>query len=73
MLSLNNNLKKENNKFQRTIQRRFEIDKLPKKLQDWYLFTYDEFIKELGKRKLNYHYQKNQSGKISLLKNLKRY
>ena len=40
------------NKFQRTIQRKFEIDKLPKKLQDWYLLTYDEFIKELGKKKI---------------------
>ncbi len=39
-------------KFQRTLQRKFEIDSLPKKLQDWYLLTYHEFIKELGKKKV---------------------
>jgi type II restriction/modification system DNA methylase subunit YeeA len=25
---------------------------LPKKLQDWYLLTYEEFIKELAKKKI---------------------
>lgn len=40
------------NKFQRTIQRKFELDDLPKKLQDWYKLTYPEFIKELAKKKV---------------------
>lgn len=39
-------------KFQRTILRKFEITDLPKKLQDWYLLTYAEFIKELAKKKI---------------------
>ena len=39
-------------KFQRTIQRKFELDELPKKLQDWYLLSYPEFIKELAKKKV---------------------
>jgi type I restriction-modification system DNA methylase subunit len=39
-------------KFQRTIQRKFELEELPKKLQDWYKLTYAEFIKELGKKKV---------------------
>jgi hypothetical protein len=39
-------------KFQRTIQRKFELEDLPKKLQDWYLLPYPEFIKELGKKKV---------------------
>ncbi|MHB1107700.1 MAG: hypothetical protein ACYCZ2_15200, partial [Lutibacter sp.] len=32
--------------------RKFELDQLPKKLQDWYLLTFPEFIKELGKKKV---------------------
>ena len=39
-------------KFQRTIQRKFELEELPKKLQDWYKLTYTEFIKELAKKKV---------------------
>ncbi len=39
-------------KFQRTLQRKFELETLPKKLQDWYLLTYPEFIKELTKQKV---------------------
>ena len=39
-------------KFQRTIKRKFEIEVLSKKLQDWYLLTYPEFIKELAKKKV---------------------
>ena len=27
-------------------------DELPKKLQDWYLLSYADFIKELGKKKI---------------------
>ena len=52
ILNLIKGLNEISQKFQRTIQRKFEIDKLLKKLQDWYLLTYDEFIKELGKKKI---------------------
>jgi hypothetical protein len=39
-------------KFQRAMQRKFELEDLPKKLQDWYKLTYPEFIKELAKKKV---------------------
>ncbi len=42
-----------NNKFQRTLQRKFKgLDKLPKKLESWYELSYAEFIKELAKKKI---------------------
>ena len=53
MLSMNKELQEQSQKFQRTIQRKFELEELPKKLQDWYKLTYTEFIKELGKKKVN--------------------
>lgn len=49
---LNKNIQEQSQKFQRTIQRKFELEDLPKKLQDWYKLTYPEFIKELGKKKV---------------------
>lgn len=52
MLSLNKELKEQSQKFQRTIQRKFNLEDLPKKLQDWYLLTYADFIKELAKKKV---------------------
>jgi len=52
MLLLNKELQEQSQKFQRTIQRKFELEELPKKLQDWYLLSYSEFIKELGKKKV---------------------
>jgi len=52
MLSLNKEFKELSSKFQRTIQRKFEIDELPRKLQDWYLLSYSDFIKELAKKKV---------------------
>jgi hypothetical protein len=39
-------------KIQRSIERKFELQILPKKLQDWYLLSYADFIKELGKKKI---------------------
>ena len=42
----------QSQKFQRTIQRKFELEDLPKKLQDWHLLSYQEFIKELVKKKV---------------------
>ncbi|WP_158730243.1 MULTISPECIES: Eco57I restriction-modification methylase domain-containing protein [unclassified Flavobacterium] len=52
MLSLNKELIQQSQKFQRTIQRKFEIENLPKKLQDWYLLSYTDFVKELTKLKI---------------------
>jgi hypothetical protein len=52
MLSLNKELQEQSQKFQRTIQRKFDLEELPKKLQDWYKLTYPEFIKELAKKKV---------------------
>jgi type I restriction-modification system DNA methylase subunit len=52
MLSLNKVLQDQSQKYQRTIQRKFELEVLPKKLQDWYKLTYLEFIKELAKKKV---------------------
>ena len=45
-------LEEQSQKFQRTIQRKFELEELPKKLQDWYKLSYAEFIKELAKKKV---------------------
>lgn len=52
MLQLNKDVKDIIFKFQRTIQRKFELEELPKKLQDWYKLPYSEFIKELAKKKV---------------------
>ncbi len=51
-LSLNKELQEISKKFQRTLQRKFEFDKLSNKLQDWYLLSFDDFIKELNKKKI---------------------
>ncbi|MDO9152452.1 MAG: N-6 DNA methylase, partial [Paludibacter sp.] len=52
MLALNNQLQEVSGKFQRSIQRKFNLEDLPGKLQNWYQLTYGEFIKELGKKKI---------------------
>lgn len=52
MLILNKELKEQSQKFQRTIQRKFDLEELPKKLQNWYKLPYAEFIKELAKKKV---------------------
>jgi type I restriction-modification system DNA methylase subunit len=52
MLLLNKELQAQSEKFQRTIQRKFALIELPKKLQDWYLLNYPEFIKEIAKKKV---------------------
>jgi len=39
-------------KFQHSLQRKFELEELPGKLQNWYLLTYAAFIKELNKKKI---------------------
>ena len=52
IIKLNKESQENSQKFQRTIQRKFELEELPKKLQDWYRLSYAEFIKELGKKKV---------------------
>lgn len=52
MLSLNKELQEQSQKFQRALLRKFELESLPKKLQDWYTLSYAEFIKELRKLKI---------------------
>lgn len=52
MLSLNKEIQDVFQKFQRTLQRKFDLEDLPKKLQDWYLLSYSNFIKELAKKKI---------------------
>lgn len=52
ILALNKELQEQSQKFQRTIQRKFNLEDLPKKLQDWYVLSYAEFIKELAKKKV---------------------
>jgi REP element-mobilizing transposase RayT len=52
MLSLNKELQETTQKFQRSLQRKFNLIELPGKLQDWYLLPYSDFIKELGKKKV---------------------
>jgi len=39
-------------KFQRSLLRKFELETLSKKLQEWYLLSYTDFIKELAKKKI---------------------
>ena len=58
MLSLNKELQLLAQKFQRTLQRKFFSDNgfqpiaIVKKLQNWYLLSYPDFIKELTKQKV---------------------
>ena len=52
MLFLNKNLQELSQKFQRLLTRKFELEKLSTKLQDWYLLKFSEFVKELKKSKI---------------------
>jgi hypothetical protein len=52
MLFLNKEFQEQSQKFQRSLERKFALSELPKKLQDWYLLSYAEFIKELAKKKI---------------------
>jgi hypothetical protein len=52
MMPLNKELQEASQKFQRTIQRKFDLEDLSGKLQNWYLLSYKEFIAELGKKKV---------------------
>ncbi len=39
-------------KFTRTVQRKFNLEDLSVKLQEWYLLSYTEYIKELAKKRI---------------------
>ena len=53
MLSLNKELMVKSQKFKRTLNRKFEnLEKLPKKLENWYELTFADFVKELKKKKI---------------------
>ena len=52
MLFLNKNLQELSQKIQRLLTRKFELEKLTTKLQDWYLLEFSEFVKELKKSKI---------------------
>ncbi|MEC5209878.1 tRNA1(Val) A37 N6-methylase TrmN6 [Psychrobacter sp. PL15] len=52
MLSLNESLQDLTGRFIRTLQRKFDLDMLSKKLENWHDLTYADFIKELGKKKV---------------------
>jgi hypothetical protein len=52
MLILNKEFQDSSHKFQRMIQRKFDLEELPGKLQNWFLLSYKEFIAELGKKKV---------------------
>ena len=48
----NKAFQEQSQKFQRSLARKFALTELPKKLQDWYLLSYADFIKELEKKKI---------------------
>jgi hypothetical protein len=52
MLSLNADLLINSEKFLRTVKRRFELSELNKKLQEWYLISFSDFINYLGKKRV---------------------
>ena len=52
MLSLNKELQETSQKFQRNIQREYNLEKLSTKLENWFQITFNEFLKELEKSKV---------------------
>jgi hypothetical protein len=51
-LQHNKELQEINQKFHKSLIRRFKITDISKILQDWYLVSYSKFLKELGKKKI---------------------
>lgn len=49
---LTNDFQTLTSKFVRSIQRKFNLEKMTTKMQNWYLLSYAEFIKELSKKKV---------------------
>ncbi|WP_027375662.1 Eco57I restriction-modification methylase domain-containing protein [Kaistella palustris] len=52
IINLKEELNSKETKFQRNLKREFSLEILPKKLQSWYHLSYDEFLKELKKQKV---------------------
>jgi type I restriction-modification system DNA methylase subunit len=52
MLSLNKELQEVSGKFTRNLEREFSLETLSKKLQSWQQLSYDDFLKELKKQKI---------------------
>ena len=52
MLSLNRELQDLSQKFQRMLLRKFDLEKLSTKLQEWHLLDFSDFIKELKRLKV---------------------
>jgi len=52
ILTYNVELKNVSHKFQRSIERKFNLESLSKNLENWYLLSYSDFIKELAKKKI---------------------
>lgn len=53
MLQKNKELQQASEKFQRTLQREFNLENLPKKLQNWNELSFPDFLKEIAKLKIN--------------------
>jgi len=54
MIALTKQLNAVSQKFQRMLQRKFDMEDLPVKLQNWYTLTYKDFVTELGKKKIKF-------------------
>jgi hypothetical protein len=52
IIKLKKEIELNSQKFQKSLERKFALTELPKKLQDWYLLSYADFIKELEKKKI---------------------
>ena len=52
IIQLSSEFLETSQKFQRTLQRKFNLEELPGKLQNWYQLSYKEFITELAKKKV---------------------
>jgi hypothetical protein len=54
MIALHKELNAVSQKFQRMLQRTFDMEDLPVKLQNWFTLTYKDFVVELGKKKIKF-------------------
>lgn len=52
MINLNQELNEMIKIFERSIERKFGLQEFPKKIQEWYLHSFKDFIKELSKQKI---------------------
>lgn len=60
MLQLNKDLQDEINSFQGWLQRTFKIEKLSKKLEKYYKLNFEDFLKEVKKKKVDVKPRKTQ-------------